>query len=160
MLDKDKLRRHSYVNSGFPYGIPSESDCAEAHHWRARITTGWRVLRSFQLIAERESQTQGRARQRPGTLRRVSGGWKSKRWWQAVSCQYPDCTEHGLKHLLDGRERRESDGSREDKTNPIVDDTKGREAMILERRLALLEQFSDQDLLSYVYLWRLLLWMF
>ena len=40
-LDQDKLRRCPYINSGYPYGIPSESDCEEAKLWRAKVVVGW-----------------------------------------------------------------------------------------------------------------------
>ncbi|KAF2032993.1 hypothetical protein EK21DRAFT_109446 [Setomelanomma holmii] len=88
ILDKNKLRRSPHINSGFPYGIPSESDCAEAKHWRACVANGWRILSSLYMISKEV------------------------------------------------------------------------EAIILEKRLAFIERLSSLDPLNYVYLWRLLLWVF
>src|SRR5690242_8291130 len=92
ILDKDKLRRHPYVNSGFLYGIPSESACAEAVYWRQRLADGWRVLRSFHLISASVYSSCDDDSKRPNAFRKVSGGVRTSRIWQAVSCQYAGCT--------------------------------------------------------------------
>jgi hypothetical protein len=163
ILDKDKLRRHPYVNSGFLYGIPSESDCAEATHWRQRLKNGWRVLRSFHLISTRAHSSCNDKRKRPSAFRKVSGGVRTSHIWQAVSCQYVSCTEHGMKHVFGFKSRRDSHdthhGVCKEPTQPISE-VRRREAQILERRIAHMRAMSDQDLLDYVYLWRLLLHVF
>lgn len=161
-LDKDKLRRHPYINSGFLYGIPSESACAEATYWRQRLTNGWRILRSFHLISARIYSTDEYALKRPNTLRKVSGGVRTSRIWQAVSCPYAGCTEHGMKHMFDPRRRRDSHGSyteKKDLKDP-VSEVRRKESQILKKRLVNIRTLSDQDLLDYVYLWRLLLHIF
>lgn len=160
VLDKDKLRRYPYINSGFPYGMPSESDCEEAMYWRERIANGWRVLRALYLISKSVYARNEAELSRPNTMRRVSSGMRSSRLWQAVSCPYPGCTDHGMKHIFDGRGRRRSDGFHGDRKECIIQTISRRESVILKKRLALIEKLPDQDLLSYVYLWRLLQWTF
>lgn len=159
-LDKDKLRRHPYINSGFPYGIPSESDCEEAVHWREKIATGWRMLGSFYLISKHVHEQNEHGQRRPSTLRKMSGGMRGSRLWQAMSCPYPGCTEHGMKQIFDGRQQRGSDNSHRVRNEDSIETVRRRESDILEQRLALLERLSDQELLSYAYLWRLLIWTF
>ncbi|KAF2627675.1 hypothetical protein BU25DRAFT_57964 [Macroventuria anomochaeta] len=162
-LDKDKLRRHPYVNSGFLYGIPSESDCTEATYWRQRLTNGWRVLRSFHLISARVYSSCDDELKRPNAFRKVSGGVRTSRLWQSVTCQYAGCTEHGMKHLFDSKHRRDSHGSHNEAQKDLKDpisEVRRKEAQILRRRLAHVKTLSDQDLLDYVYLWRLLLHVF
>ncbi|KZM28034.1 uncharacterized protein EKO05_0003779 [Ascochyta rabiei] len=159
-LDKDKLRRHPYVNSGFPYGIPSESVCTEAAYWRQRLTNGWRILRSFHLISTRVYSSSDSEPIRPSAFRKVSGGVRTSRIWQVVSCPYASCTEHGMRHLFESRQRRDSHcspaGEKEVWKDPIAE-IRRKESIILRQRLAYLKLLSDQDLLDYVYLWRLLL---
>lgn len=163
VLDKDKLRRHPYVNSGFPYGIPSESSCAEATYWRQRVTNGWRVLQSFHLISIRAYSSCNEKRKRPSAFRKVSGGVRTSHVWQAVSCQYAGCTEHGMKHVFGSKSRRDSHDSNHevlgDPPTP-VSEMRRTEARILKSRMAHMETMADQDLLDYVYLWRLLLHVF
>ncbi|KAF9691923.1 hypothetical protein EKO04_010049 [Ascochyta lentis] len=160
ILDKDKLRRHPYVSSGFPYGIPSESACTEATYWRQRLTNGWRVLRSFHLISARVYSSKDGELKRPSTFRKVSGGVRTSRIWQVVSCPYAGCTEHGMRHLFDSRQRCDSDCSHAGETrgskDPIAE-VRRKESLVLRRRLAHMKLLQDQDLLDYVYLWRLLL---
>ena len=162
-LDKDKLRRHPYINSGFPYGIPSESDCTEATYWRQRLTNGWRVLRSFHLISARVYSCCDDDHKRPSAFRKVSGGVRTSRIWQAVSCPYAGCTEHGVKHLFDSKHRHDSYSSHSEEQrgpkDPILE-IRRKESQILKRRLAHIKTMSDQDLLDYLYLWRLLLHVF
>ena len=164
VLDKDKLRRHPYINSGFLYGIPSESDCPGAIYWRQRVANGWKVLRSFHLISSRVYANCEDACKRPNAFRKVSGGVRTSRIWQAMSCQYAGCTEHGMKHVFASKtHRRDSHQShteeQKDAKDPIPD-VRRKEAQILKKRLAHLDDLSDQDLLDYVYLWRLLLHVF
>ena len=164
ILDKDKLRRHPYVCSGFLYGIPSESDCPEAIHWRQRVANGWKVLRSFHLISSRVYTNCDNVCKRRKAFRKVSGGVRTSRIWQAMSCQYADCTQHGMKHVFTSKtHRRESHygqtGEQKEAKDPIPD-VRRKEAQILKKRLAHLDNLSDQDLLDYVYLWRLLLHVF
>ena len=162
-LDKDKLRRHPYINSGFLYGIPSESDCAEALYWRQRLTNGWKVLRSFYLISARIYSSCDDECKRPSAFRKVSGGVRTSRIWQAVSCQYAGCTEHGMKHVFGSKHRRDSHGSHNEEQKDLKDpipEVRRKEAQILRKRLAHMETLSDQDLLDYVCLWRLLLHIF
>jgi hypothetical protein len=163
VLDKDKLRRCPYINSGFPYGIPSENDCAEAAYWRRRIANGWRVLRSFHLISAKVHSSNDDKLKKPSVLRKVSGGVRVSRIWQAVSCPYAGCTEHGMKHLFEPKHRRDSHCSDDDEKrilkNPISE-VQRKESLILRKRLAHVRTMSNQDLLDYVYLWRLLLHMF
>lgn len=162
-LDKDKLRRHSYVNSGFLYGIPSESDCVEAAYWRQRLTNAWRVLRSFQLISTRVYSSCDAEGKRPNAFRKVSGGVRTSRIWQAVSCQYAGCTEHGMKRVFASKHRRDSHSSHGEEQKDVVDpiiEVRRKEAQVLRKRLAHLKVLSDQELLDYVYLWRLLLHIF
>lgn len=52
VLDKDKLRQFFYLKRGYLYGIPAESDCAEARQVRTVMATGWRVLRRFSQISK------------------------------------------------------------------------------------------------------------
>ncbi|OAL47232.1 hypothetical protein IQ07DRAFT_134410 [Pyrenochaeta sp. DS3sAY3a] len=160
VLDKDKLRRYPYIHSGFPYGIPSESICSEAKHWRERITSGWRILQSFYLISQSVYAKSEDELKRPNAIRRVSNGMRSSRLWQAMACPYPGCTEHGMRHVFDGKGRRSSNSSYSDKQDEVMADVQRRESIILEKRLALLERLSDHDLLNYVYVWRLLYWTF
>jgi hypothetical protein len=163
ILDKDKLRRHPYVNSGFLYGIPSESDCAEAIHWRQRLTNGWRVLRSFYLISARAYASCNDKRKRPNAFRKVSGGVRTSQIWQAVSCQYAGCTEHGMKHVFGSKSRRDSHDSHHEvckEPQQPISEVRRKEAQILKSRVAHMRALSDQDLLDYVYLWRLLLHVF
>ncbi|KAH7394576.1 hypothetical protein BKA66DRAFT_567506 [Pyrenochaeta sp. MPI-SDFR-AT-0127] len=160
VLDKDKLRRYPYINSGFPYGMPSESDCEEAKHWRERVANGWRVLRSLYMISDSAYAGSQDDLRRPNAMRRVSSGMRSSRLWQAMSCPYPGCTEHGMKHIFDGRDRRSSDTSQGHRKESAIESISRRESIVLKRRLALLEKLPDHDLLSYVYLWRLLQWTF
>ncbi|KAF2846881.1 hypothetical protein T440DRAFT_540304 [Plenodomus tracheiphilus IPT5] len=157
VLDKDKLRRSPYWNSGFPYGIPSESGCELAVQWRKRIATGWRVLKSFHLVSQNVYDDRTREKRRPSALGRLSGGLRSSRLWQSVSCPYLECAEH---RMLDGRDRRESRWGPNSTKEDRYEHLKRRESKILKQRLNLLEQLKDDDLLSYVYLWRLLLWTF
>lgn len=162
-LDKDKLRRHPYVNSGFLYGIPSESGCSEATHWRQRLTNGWRVLRSFHLISERVYSSIDDKRERPSALRKVSGGVRTNRFWKAVSCPYAACTEHDIKQVFSSRHRRDSHSSHDGEKRGSEDhipEIRRKESLILRKRLAHMKTLSDQDLLDYVYLWRLLLHIF
>ncbi|KAH7079886.1 hypothetical protein BKA63DRAFT_505252 [Paraphoma chrysanthemicola] len=156
-LDKDKLRRYPYINSGYPYGIPCESDCAEAIYWRASVANGWRVLRSLYLISKEVYAKSDDELKRPNTLRRASSGVRGSRFWQAISCPYPGCTEHGMKHVFEVKPRR---NSAEPVEGQAIERIRNRESIILERRLAFIDQLPTQDLLSYVYLWRLLLWTF
>ena len=162
-LDKDKLRRHTYINSGFPYGIPSESDCTEATYWRQRLTNGWRVLRSFHLLSARIYSSCNDEQKRPNAFRKVSGGVRTSRIWQAFSCPYAGCTEHGAKYLFGPRHRRDSHDShgegKGDTRDPILE-VRRKESQILKGRLAHMRTLTDQDLLDYVYLWRLLLHVF
>lgn len=160
VLDKDKLRRHPYVNSGFLYGIPSESDCTEATYWRQRLTNGWRVLSSFQLISARVYSSCDDECKRPNAFRKVSGGVRTSRIWQAVSCQYAGCTEHGMKHVFASKHRRDSHsshGKEQKDTKDPIPEVRRKEAQILKKRLAHMKSMSEQDLLDYIYLWRLLL---
>ncbi|KAF1924794.1 uncharacterized protein M421DRAFT_8447 [Didymella exigua CBS 183.55] len=158
-LDKDKLRRCPYVNSGFLYGIPSENDCTEATYWRQRLTNGWRILQSFQLTSARVYSSFDGSCKRPNAFRKVSGGVRTSRIWQAVSCQYVGCTEHGMKHVFKSKSRRDSHDSRNEEQNSKdpIPEIRRKEALILKRRLAQMKSMSDQDLLDYVYLWRMLL---
>ncbi|PSN67299.1 hypothetical protein BS50DRAFT_588282 [Corynespora cassiicola Philippines] len=158
-LDKDKLRRYPYITAGFPYGIPYENTCETAIHWRHRISNGWRVLRRFHLVSrdvygKRLDELYGG---RPKAFRRMSSGVKSNRVWQAVSCPYTACTEHGVKGIFEAR--RKSDSGHES-VFEFIEETRQRESIILKRRVELLKTLSDQDLLDYIYLWRLLLWVF
>jgi hypothetical protein len=162
-LDKDKLRRYPYINSGFLYGIPSESDCAEATYWRQRLANGWRVLQSFQLISAKVYSSIDDKCKRPNAFRKVSGGVRTSRIWQAVSCQYAGCTEHGMKHVFGSKSRRDSHDSCNEEQRDLKDFFPGirrKEAQVLKRRLAHMGSMSDQDLLDYVYLWRILLHIF
>ncbi|KAF2017815.1 hypothetical protein BU24DRAFT_460809 [Aaosphaeria arxii CBS 175.79] len=165
-LDKDKLRRHSYVNAGFPYGIPFENDCPEAMHWRTRVAKGWRLLRGFYLISRdvyaksMEELEHGR----PKMFRRVSNGMRTSSLWQNVSCPYQACTEHGVWGLFDNKKRRESDhcpgANRKGHEGDWVEEARKRETLILKKRLEWLETLSNQDLMDYLCLWRLLMWVF
>lgn len=155
VLDKDKLRRYPYVNAGFPYGIPSERGCEEARLWRGRIANGWRVLRGFYVVSRDVYAECGERGRRPSALRKVSGGMKGSRWWRAVACSYAECTEHGVKQLFDGSQCLQKETSAE-----VIEDVKRKESKILKKRLMRVEKLSDQDLLDYVYLWRLLFWTF
>ncbi|KAJ4988125.1 hypothetical protein SVAN01_06377 [Stagonosporopsis vannaccii] len=163
VLDKDKLRRHPYINSGFLYGIPSESACTEALYWRHRLANGWRVLRSFHLISASVYSNCDNETKRPNALRKVSGGVKTSRLWQAVSCQYAGCTEHGIKYVFGTKTRRDSHDSQnleqKDSKDPILE-VRRKETHVLRKRLAFMNTLSDQDLLDYVYLWRILLHVF
>lgn len=163
ILDKDKLRRHPYVNSGFLYGVPSESACAEAVYWRQRLANGWRVLRSFHLISASVYSSCDDDSKRPNAFRKVSGGVRTSRIWQAVSCQYAGCTEHGVKHVFGRKNRRESDDSQgpeqQDSRDPITE-VRRKETQVLRKRLAFMKTISDQHLLDYIYLWRILLHVF
>lgn len=163
MLDKDKLRRHTYINSGFPYGIPYESDCAEAIHWRQRLTNGWCVLRSFHLISARAYSSSDDELKRATTLKKVSRGVRTNRIWQSISCPYAGCTEHGLRRIFGSGHHRDSDCNHiEDKrrSKDPVFEVRRKESIVLRRRLAHMKTLSDQDLLDYVYLWRLLFHVF
>lgn len=160
VLDKDKLRRHPYINSGFLYGIPSESDCDEAKQWRRRVANGWRVLNLFYLISKAVYEKSGDEFKRPNAMRRLSGGMKSSRLWQAMSCPYAGCTEHGLKRVFDGRKHHDTKDGHCEKKEDIIRSVRRTESMVLEKRLDLVEHLPDQDLLDYVYLWRILQWTF
>lgn len=159
VLDKDKLRRHPY-DCGFLYGIPSESNCPEAVYWRRRITNGWKILRQFHLISASVYSTCDNDCKRPNALRKVSGGVRTSRIWQAVSCQYTGCTEHGMKHVFTSKPRRDSHNSQhpaqQQEPKDPISDVRRREALILKNRLAHLDTLSTEDLLDYTYLWRLL----
>lgn len=166
VLDKDKLRRHPYVNSGFLYGIPSESACTEARYWRQRLTNAWRVLRSFYLLSASVYSSFEDECKRPTAFRKVSGGVRTSRIWQAVSCQYAGCTEHGIKHVFGSKRRRDShDSQRQEQKdskdlNDSVAEVRRKEAQVLKKRLAYMKTLSDQDLLDYLYLWRILMHVF
>lgn len=163
VLDKDKLRRHSYINSGFLYGIPSESACTEALYWRQRLTNGWKVLRAFHLISASVYSSCDDDSKRPNAFRKVSGGVRTSRIWQAVSCQYAGCTEHGMKHVFGAKNRRDSHDSQSQEHKDLKDpisEVRRKETQILRRRLASLKTLSDQDLQDYMYLWRILLHIF
>ena len=163
VLDKDKLRRYPYINSGFPYGIPSESNCAEARYWRQRIANGWRVLRAFHLISTRVYASCDDKLERHDAFRKVGDSVRTSRIWQTVSCPYADCTEHGMKNLFVVKHRRNSHsshrGEREMAKDPIRE-IRRKESQVLRKRLAHMKTLSDQDLLDYAYLWRLLLHLF
>jgi hypothetical protein len=62
-----------------------------------------------------------------------------------------------MKHAFEARPRK--DCAEIIEGHPI-ERIRSREAIILEKRLAFINQLPNQDLLSYVYLWRLLLWTF
>ncbi|KAL6706394.1 hypothetical protein ACN47E_005500 [Coniothyrium glycines] len=160
VLDKDKLRRSVYIHSGYPYGVPSESDCEEANRLRERIADGWRVLRSLYLISKRVYVGGKHGSRRPSTLRKVSGGMRSSRIWQVMACPYPGCTEHGVKQLFDGRQKRYTESDHEFRKETSFENIRRKESIILKKRLALIENLPSQDLLNYVFLWRLLLWTF
>lgn len=163
VLDKDKLRRYSYINSGFPYGIPSESSCAEAQYWRQRIANGWRVLRAFHLISARVYASYDEKFERHNAFRKVGDGVRTSRIWQAVSCPYADCTEHGMKNLFVVKHHRDSHNSHcgeREKPKDLIRDIRRKESQVLRSRLAHMKTLSDQDLLDYAYLWRLLLHLF
>lgn len=162
VLDKDKLRRHPY-DCGFLYGIPSESDCEEALHWRKRITNGWKVLRQFHLISSAVYSSFDGESQRPNGFRKVSGGVRSTRIWQAASCPYAGCTEHGMRRVFTSKHRRDSHDSHNEQQKEATDLISGirrKEAQILKKRLAHLDTLSTQDLLDYTNLWRILLHIF
>ncbi|KAH6642987.1 hypothetical protein C7974DRAFT_114040 [Boeremia exigua] len=162
-LDKDKLRRHHYINSGFLYGIPSESACPEALYWRQRVANGWKVLRSFHLISVNVYASCDDESTRPNAFRKVSGGVRTSRIWQAVSCQYAGCTEHGIKHVFASKNRRDShDSHSQEQKDPkdSIAEVRRKETQVLKRRLARVKNLSDQDLLDYIYVWRLLLHVF
>nr|GFD53933.1 hypothetical protein [Tanacetum cinerariifolium] len=99
-------------------------DCTEAAYWRQRLTKGWRILRSFQLISARVYSSCDTECKRPNAFRKVSGGVRTSRIWQAVSCQYAGCTEHGMKHVFASKHRRDSHSShgeeQNDSNNPIL----------------------------------------
>jgi hypothetical protein len=65
-----------------------------------------------------------------------------------------------MKHIFDGRPRRGSDSYHADKSEASIEDVRQREAIILRKRLAFIQKLPDQDLMSYVYLWRILYWTF
>lgn len=157
VLDKDKLRRYVYIHSGFPYGIPSESDCDEAKRWRAKIADGWRIIRALYLISKEVYNKPDDELKRPNALRRASSGVRSSRIWQTMSCPYAGCAEHGVKHIFGSKHRRSSASSTDEgMEGDTITVIRRRESIILEKRLAFIERLSDQDLLSYTYLWRLL----
>ncbi|KAH7138524.1 hypothetical protein B0J11DRAFT_514642 [Dendryphion nanum] len=171
ILDKDKLRRHCYSNAGFPYGIPCEYEGPEAVHWRRRVANGWSMLRSFYLISrdvysktlEELEREEGAGT--PKYLRKMSGGVRSSRMWQAVSCPYQGCTEHGVKRIFgqEKRKRRESGPElpcKDAHEGDYVEAARRRESLVLKRRLQLLGRMKDDEVMDYVYLWRLLLWLF
>lgn len=160
-LDKDKLRRIPCISSGFPYGIPSESDCDEAILWRKRVAKGWSVLRSLYLISKEVHSKSEAELQRPNVLRWASGSVRGTRLWQAMSCAYPGCTQHGIKQIFESKTRTHSESSPYNKTaNKVIEDVKRREAIILEKRIAYMENLPQQVLISYTHLWRLLYWTF
>ncbi|KAF2820606.1 hypothetical protein CC86DRAFT_374290 [Ophiobolus disseminans] len=98
---------------------------------------------------------------RPNLIRRASSGMRNTRWWQAMSCPYPGCTEHGIKQIFDfEHERTGSTGEKENKECASIEDVRKRESLILQRRLALIEKLPDHVLLDYTHLWRLLLHVF
>ncbi|KAF3002430.1 hypothetical protein E8E13_003946 [Curvularia kusanoi] len=77
-----------------------------------------------------------------------------------MSCQYAGCTEHGMKHVFGSKHRRDSHVSHaEEHKEPKdhISEVRRREAQILKQRLARLGGLSDQDLLDYTYVCRLLL---
>jgi hypothetical protein len=161
ILDKDKLRRFPYTNAGFPYGIPSESDCEEAIYWRARVANGWRVLRSMHLIskgiyAKRDNEI--------GTLhelKRMSIISRKSRWRQSMSRFSSSRIKQGVGQLFADKDQKSpvpaaTDTSKDDVLARIHE----RESMILDERFALIERLPDEDLKCYVWLWRLLKWTF
>lgn len=150
MLDKDKLRMHPYIFAGFPYGIPSESDCGEAKAWRIAISTGWWMVSTFSMISRSVYGKEDSELQRPNVLRRASSSIKSSKWWQVMACPYAGCTEHGVKQIL------KSDSRQDKKQGDDIEIMRIRESIILEERLAVLEKMPDQALVYYTYLWRLL----
>jgi hypothetical protein len=81
-----------------------------------------------------------------------------------MSCQYAGCTEHDIKHVFASKTHRcDSHDSHTEEQKEVKDpipDVRRKEAQILKNRLAHLDNLSDQDLLDYVYLWRLLLHVF
>lgn len=171
VLDKDKLRRHCYTNAGFPYGIPCEYEGPEAVHWRRRIANGWRMIQRSHLISRDvyakslEELDKETGVNRPKYLRKVSGGMRSSRVWQAVSCPYQGCTEHGVKSFFGhekGKRRRSGTElmCREARDGNYVEIARRRETLVLKKRLSWLEKMNGDDLMDYVYLWRLLLWVF
>ncbi|KAF2119311.1 hypothetical protein BDV96DRAFT_642343 [Lophiotrema nucula] len=167
-LDKDKLRRFPYVNSGFPYGIPCESEAPLARYWRRRVTNGWRVLRCFYLISrDVYSKPIQELEGRPTVMRRVSTGVKATRIWQTVSCPYQACNEHGVRHIFDirrgSRDHSHSpvyDGCRRGSEGDFIEEVKRRESLVLKKRLEWMATLKQDQLLDYMYVWRLLLWMF
>jgi hypothetical protein len=159
-LDKDKLRRHCYINAGFPYGIPYEDRGAEAAHWRSRVANGWRVFRCFYLISrdvyakleDKEANT------RPKWTRKMSGG--ASRAWLAVSCPYQGCDEHGMKHLFTRRKSNPACFDSPSTENDVIEDVRRKESLVLKKRLQYLKTLKERDLLDYTYVLRLLLWVF
>lgn len=165
-LDKDKLRRYCYINAGFPYGIPYENASPEALHWRERVANGWRVLRCFYLISRDVYAKRYREDERDRSkvfVRRVSGGVRSSRIWQTVSCPYQACDEHGIGHLFSRRRRSTGHCGDEEKVESegdVIEEVLRRESLVLKKRLKYLKTLSEQDLLDYTYVWRLLFWVF
>ncbi|KAF2736308.1 hypothetical protein EJ04DRAFT_575448 [Polyplosphaeria fusca] len=153
-LDKDKLRRFPYINSGYPYGIPYESEDPKAIYWRRRLANGWKVMRSFHLISRDVYAPGGQALyERAKLIKRVSSGMRTSRMWQAVSCPYQACTEHGMKHIFDSK-------SGQSGWSDSVEEVRRKESLVLKKRLASLRALTQDELLDYTYLWRLFLWTF
>lgn len=119
-------------------------------------------MQSFHLISARAHSRSHDKRRRPSAFRKVSGGVRTSHIWQAVSCQYAGCTEHGMKHVFGTKSRRDSHDSSEACKDPRypISEVRRKEAQILKDRLAHMRDSSDEDLLDYVYLWRLLLHVF
>ncbi|ORY12430.1 hypothetical protein BCR34DRAFT_600646 [Clohesyomyces aquaticus] len=158
-LDKDKLRRWSYLD--FPYGIPSEDESVQGVYWRGRVANGWRVLRRFCLVSR---DVYGMSMQdleagKPGLLR----GVRKSRVWQTVACEYASCSEHGLARLFDrSKGRGRPCGTiREDKRSERhYEEVVLREEEVLKRRKDLIRGLKNEDLEDYLHVWKILLWAF
>jgi hypothetical protein len=160
-LDKDKLRRYPYLNSGFPYGIPSESDCEEAELCRADVANGWRVLRSLHLISAGVYAKSDDEIKELIAYRKASKSSRIRQSWRDVSSMFSARIKHSTKHMSGAKyEKSPGDTTADNLDCTTIDNVHRREFIVLDKRLAFIERLPDKDLRCYTYLWRILMWTF
>ncbi|KAF2807013.1 uncharacterized protein BDZ99DRAFT_523558 [Mytilinidion resinicola] len=148
-LDKDKLRRYPYLTAGFPYGIPSTAPHALARHWRRRVANGWRVLQRLHLVSARAYAAPPHA---AGRLSKLGAAVRCNRLGMLVACPYQACKEHAASRVFSGAYWKGSDA--------YLDAVRRREEVVLKERVRLVKGLADAECEDYVFVWRLLLWVF
>jgi hypothetical protein len=170
ILDKDKLRRYPYANSGFHHGTPYESKCEVVKLCRAKIAVWWRALRAVYLVSEEVGATSeenfgamyGRVEENVRVMRELkeiaeSSRWR--RWWQAVSGPVSAGAKNRATRVFTPKSQELEIGTVDTSLeHDALEKTHQSESVILHRRQTLIKRLPDEDLRCYMYLWRVLQW--